>query len=357
MDNLKKQIEKISSLLKDGMMEPDFFEIVRLIELAAPNASKVGHSRNPNKEVIRFAQTPYLHFPETDLDSIGMDPSGNKAQLRVFFFGMCGINGPFPLSFTEMVFQQSYNQYDHTLRRFLDLFNHRFLAFFYRAWKERDEIASYDMKRESLPFEVVSGIAGIPELLKQGIMDSTGNARLLLASSFASFKRSRDGMEKMLSRFVGLPLSVEDFVAETYHIPRNLLCQFGKHDTTALGVNMQVGRRFVSTTKKINIHFGPLDFKEYASMLPGQKTFTHICAMISTYMDSPLDYDFVFGIRTASLPKSNFSGRIALGQSIWLGKVRKPQVSVRINSSKLFEELHNHTQNQAFKQPDYKKEA
>ena len=57
-------------------------------------------------------------------------------RLQVRLFGLLGPNGPLPLHLTEYARERLRHAGDPTLSRFLDLFHHRFLALFYRAWAQ-----------------------------------------------------------------------------------------------------------------------------------------------------------------------------------------------------------------------------
>ena len=51
-------------------------------------------------------------------------------------FGLFGPNGPLPIHLTEYARERLQHGGDATLCRFLDVFHHRFLALFYKAWAQ-----------------------------------------------------------------------------------------------------------------------------------------------------------------------------------------------------------------------------
>ncbi|MGV8763016.1 type VI secretion system baseplate subunit TssG, partial [Pseudomonas aeruginosa] len=57
-------------------------------------------------------------------------------RLDQFFFGLTGPNGPLPLHLTEYARERQRNVNDATFKRFMDVFHHRLLTLFYRAWAE-----------------------------------------------------------------------------------------------------------------------------------------------------------------------------------------------------------------------------
>lgn len=68
--------------------------------------------------------------------------------MEVRFFGMLGPNGPLPLHLTEYARSRSIHAGDQTLVRFLDIFHHRFMALFYRAWAQAQPTVSLDRPGE-----------------------------------------------------------------------------------------------------------------------------------------------------------------------------------------------------------------
>ena len=65
-------------------------------------------------------------------------------RLQVRLFGLLGPNGPMPLHITEYVRERLRNAGDPTLSKFLDIFHHRFISLFYRAWAQAQPFVNHD---------------------------------------------------------------------------------------------------------------------------------------------------------------------------------------------------------------------
>ena len=71
--------------------------------------------------------------------SLASDRSGHRSLAAA-----SAHHGPLPLHITEYAHERLLNANDSTVARFFDLFHHRFLAFFYRAWAQAQPHVSRD---------------------------------------------------------------------------------------------------------------------------------------------------------------------------------------------------------------------
>ena len=89
------------------------------------STSRCGSDRIPD---LSFAPAPLASFERRD--------GGGRRGCRCGCSACSGPNGPLPLHLTEYARERLRHAGDPTLSRFLDLFHHRFLALFYRAWAQ-----------------------------------------------------------------------------------------------------------------------------------------------------------------------------------------------------------------------------
>ncbi len=339
---LKKFIKQISHDIAYGKSEPSFFEIVRRFEQLDESLPKFGYANLPSQEALRFGQEPFLKFPNSDVASI-VERNGNASALMfVYFFGLLGSNGPMPLAFTSFVFQRSHNHYDYTWQRFLDIINHRFLTYFYRAWAQNEASVSLDRAEKGLFDYIVRGLAGLPKALLDGLSAEQNKAVLGAVSAFKPISKSKDGLETLLENYLDRPVRVKDMVLNSYKIPERYLAKLGHKDTSTLGVNLQLGKRFYSLSKKIEIEIGPIDLKEYLMFLPGSELFDSLCYLISSYCSSVIYFDFVISIKSDSINDNKLGNcNVEIGHNLWIGDHPKENPVVRLEASRIFTESRN----------------
>ena len=73
---------------------------------------------------------------------------GAPPRLQVRLFGLFGPNGPLPLHLTEYARERLRLAGDPTFARFCDIFHHRFLALFYRAWAQAQPHVNRDRPKD-----------------------------------------------------------------------------------------------------------------------------------------------------------------------------------------------------------------
>lgn len=112
----------------------DFYAALRQLECAFPHLPRIGQAARSADEAVRFGQQPSLAFEPAILAAL---KPGNTPKLLLNFFGLMGANGPLPIHLTEYVRDRQRNRNDPTPAAFFDVFHHRMISLFYRAWASR----------------------------------------------------------------------------------------------------------------------------------------------------------------------------------------------------------------------------
>lgn len=343
MEDVGKLVKQASRRLRNGTGAPDFFELVRRIEHGRPDFPRLGKAARPTQENVRFGQTPYLHFPPTEIAEIRQGNGNVEALIMTYFFGLLGVNGPMPLEFTDYVFQRSHNYYDQTWRRFLDIINHRFLTLFYRAWAENEQAVSFDRKNDDKITDIIRNLAGTPS-------DMFGEDRAFpyltanYVNHFGRLVKSRDSLEEILHSVLKTELKIKDFVVSSYDIPKDVRCRLGNRENSVLGKNVQLGRTYMSATREFEIEVGPLSFAESNKWMPGKKGFDLINRIVTAYLDRPLEYSLTFIVIGKTVPKVVFGGAdegVRLGQGFLIGRPKDDEnIKITIRASRIYSKHH-----------------
>jgi predicted component of type VI protein secretion system len=95
---------------------------------------------------LRFRTAVSFAFPTSDLAAFALDPEQQgRATLRVKFMGVAtpASFGSLPTPYAEDVAMADRDRLP-ALHEFLDLFNHRFIALFYRAWQKHRAAVTFE---------------------------------------------------------------------------------------------------------------------------------------------------------------------------------------------------------------------
>src|SRR6476660_3965137 len=117
----------------------EFFQAVRILEKLFPDKLAVGGDALPHQEVVRFRSRVSMDFPSSEIHDI--TPVENEmtgeTRLDLFenFMAMAGVSGVLPMHYTEVLFSR-FRYRDTALWSFLDIFTHRAVSLFYRAWEK-----------------------------------------------------------------------------------------------------------------------------------------------------------------------------------------------------------------------------
>ena len=116
----------------------------------------------PAQDAVRLAQEPSVEFAPATL--AGWEPASRTAppaRLLVHFFGLFGPDGALPLHLTEYARDRRRNHRDPTFQRFADIFHHRALSLFYRAWANSRPTVSFDRPEEDRFALYVGALIGL----------------------------------------------------------------------------------------------------------------------------------------------------------------------------------------------------
>ena len=230
--------------LQEKPYEFDFYWAMRLLECIHPESPRIGESVRPADESVRFGQEASTSFAPSSISAFTPREDGRKPRIEVLLFGLFGPNGPLPLHLTEYAKDRLHNADDPTFSRFVDLFHHRMLSLFYRAWANAQPAVNFDRPEEDR-FETYLGATcglGMPSLKGRDAMPDL--AKLHFAGWFSCQTRNADGLEAIVADFFKLPVNVEQFVGNWMELPVDGLCRLGEsRDTGTLGTTAIIGER------------------------------------------------------------------------------------------------------------------
>lgn len=303
----------------------DFFQALRLIENHYRQLPRLGTARRPADEPVRLGQTADLSFAPSSLHAVAPATSVSKARIEVRFFGLFGPNGPLPYHLTEYARQRQLHHGDTTFARFADMFHHRLLLLFYRAWAQAQPVVGLDRPGEDRFADYVGSLVGIgePALLSRDA--APDHAKLYFSGHLSNQARNADGLASILSGFLRRPVRVEQFVGCWLELPRSEQTRIRASNSkrraagTALGGGAVLGQMVWDRQHQFRIHVGPLDYDVFEELLPDGKALPALVALVNHYIGDELGWDLQLDLFQGQVKPTRLGQHGRLGWTSWLG--------------------------------------
>jgi type VI secretion system protein ImpH len=301
----------------------DFFQAVRLLERSQPDRAVVGRGGPPAREIVRFLAHLSLSFPASSVARLeAPESAGLPPAMAVNFLGLTGPSGVLPHVYTELLIART-RQGDRTLAAFLDLFNHRLISLFYRAWEKHHFLVACERGGDEPLARYLFDLIGLgsPSLRNRGAFPD----RALLPYSGFLARRHRPAvvLEALLQDYFGLPVEVEQFVGRWLELEpgdRSTMGATGRHNE--LGASLVLGARVWDAQGKIRLRIGPLSFDRFLALQPDGPDFLPLADLVRLYLDPEFEFDLQLVLEAGDVPACRLASRgdvgARLGRYAWL---------------------------------------
>jgi type VI secretion system protein ImpH len=325
----------LRELLADEPFRTHFFQAVRLLARSDPEHNSVGRFVQPATEVVRFAARASMEFPASEVHTLDWKAPGPPI-MTVNFMGLTGPTGILPLVYTELVMERMRSK-DHALREMLDIFNHRMISLFYRAWEKNRFPVGYerdgsDVVSAGLRHLVGLGTSGLQD--RQDISDGT----LIYYSGLLSQRpRSAAGLQQLLADYFEVPVEVQQFCGAWYKLERSSQTCLDERPSPAscLGGGAVVGDEMWDLHAGVRIRLGPLELSRYLEFLPGGEGHRALRSLVRFYANDEFAFDVQLVLKRDETPGCKLgesgAGGPRLGWVTWVNNTalrRDPEDTV-----------------------------
>lgn len=323
----------------------DFFQVVRLLEQiachrgAGHRAVPVGHDHDPATEVVRFRTLLSRSFPPADV--VDLTPAdnddGGPSQLLVAFMGLAGPAGVLPESYLDLL-QQRVREKDFALRDFFDLFNHRTISLFYRAWEKYRlrfdfERARRDGREEDAFTRILESFIGVGSARQAGRLAMPDSRLLRYVGHFAHFPRSAVVLQAIIADHFKVLAEVRQCIGRWLELEPDQCSRLPSADLpngrfNRLGEDAVIGSRVWDRQSKFRIRLGPMRYATFHRFLPrddaGEAGWLAVLQSFArSYAGLERDFDVQLVLAAAEVPALRLSQGATtdprLGWNTWLG--------------------------------------
>ena len=313
-----------------------FFQAVRMIELWLTR-NGVPHDRALT-DYIRFTNRISLGFPASDIEAIqphpqNVDPSErgllealHRGELKYVsltptFMGLLGGNGALPGHYTERIAAHQTYEKDEGPRAFIDTFSNRSLALFYEAWRKYRLELQYETGGKDRFLPLLLSLSGLGHGSLHNRLGKDGDGVLDESMGhFAAALRQRPAsaayMQRVLSEYFAVPLTIEQFVGCWYDVPREHQTVIGSTNAI-LGAAAMVGERVWQRDLRLRLRIGPLDRADFEQFLPGAKAANALQKMLTMFTSVCLEYEVQLVLRAADVEGASLVSNRTGGRLGW----------------------------------------
>ena len=305
----------------------DFFAVLRQVESLHPHWPRFGEALRPSQEALRLGQDAELDFAPAAIESF--EPGASAApRLGVRFFGLLGPQGPMPLHLTEYTRERLRLRGDPTLARFLDMFHHRLLALFYRAWAQSQPAVHRDRPDDDRFAAWLGASFGFDDS-PASRNNIPPEAQLFQAGLLGARSRHPEGLAKLLSQFFGVRARIEQHVAQWLALADEDRSRLGfarnrperiRAPAALLGKTATSGHKLRDRQYKFRVALGPLTLPQYLGFLPGGAAWRALRDWVRQYAGLDLRWDVQLILARDEVPEPRAGRHVQLGLGAWLGR-------------------------------------
>jgi type VI secretion system protein ImpH len=313
----------------------DLLQAVRLLERVLRPSARAGPA--PDRDVVRYRALAALSFPAGAVSHIvlpnGTPGNGASAlpELVVACLGLTGPQGVLPHHYTALLLERIRAR-DFSLRDFLDLFNHRLVALFVRAWQKYRLTFAFERARldpqggEDLATRALFALVGLGTAGLRGRLRVDDQALLYYSGHFAHQPRNALALEQLLADYFAVPLSVQQLQGQWLYLrPGDQTAlpsaeePLGRNNQLGLGV--VVGERVWDVQSKFRLRVGPLTYAQFRRLMPNGDGLRPLCEMTRLFAGPELDFEVQAVLKPQEVPRCRLrtagSERPHLGWNTW----------------------------------------
>lgn len=306
--------------LEDQAPGMAFVQLVRLLTRVRPDRSPLGGWADPAHEAVRLAVPASLTFPPSEVAALRVPEDPNApVEVDVRFFGLTGPQGVLPHVYTVHALTRSRAR-DTAFRDFLDLFHHRALSLFYRAWEYHRPAVAAERGDEDRLLHHLEDVAGLGTA---GVRRASGD----LADSLAYYSgllalRTRPalGLSQLIGDYFDVPVTAQQFVGEWRPVLDGGQVALGDDGPDGRLGSAVIGTAVYDAHARVRLHIGPLTRAQFDALLPGGQDHGRLCELARLYADDQVGVDARLQLRKEDAPQATLgsAGTPRLGFGTWL---------------------------------------
>lgn len=293
----------------------DFFAVLRRLERSFPERGRIADVAARRDEYVALGEPPFLDFPASTIAQADRDGQG-RLRLLVKFLGLLGPQGALPLTTTEESYHWSL-VHDDAFPRFLDIFNHRFLQLFYRAWADSRPVAQHDrpdLDRFAAYVGSVIGLGSGPFHDRDSVPDAE---KLAHAGLIGAQAKSASRLRSFLAGLFDAEVEIEQFCGTRLVFDPQDRTRIGRSHC-ALGGGALLGASVYSVEDKFRVCIVARDLAQFGRFLPNGDRCEPLADAVFFVLGEQFEWDVELALPVGEVEPIRLGRSGHLGWTSWM---------------------------------------
>jgi type VI secretion system protein ImpH len=307
----------------DLSAKPEEMDANALLRALERGGRRFGAPGRPDAEPARLGQEPRLAFAARDV--AGFRPANGRAPAKATLrsVGLLGPEGPMPLHIIRWTLDRLSQRWhaagpgeavaDTTFADFVDMLQHRLIAFHHRAWADCRPEVQAERPGGGRVGALVAALAGL------GLPAAAPPDAQALRRHAAAIGWQVEGPERLtrvLADLLGAPATLREFAPEWLAAPAEAQTRLGRRHA-ALGAGAALGPRSFQRQTRVELRLGPLRRDAFEALLPGGQRLEAVRRTARRLLGAGLRADLRLLLAAPDVPPARL-GEARLGRLAWL---------------------------------------
>jgi type VI secretion system protein ImpH len=300
----------------------EFFQAVTLLQRLSGGLQPVGGFSHPEEEAVHFLVNSRLGFPASQIQSLDFREDA-PPEMMVNFMGLTGPSGALPYTYSELILERIRAK-DNGLAAFFDIFNHRAISLFYRAWQRSRFPVTYSAGPRDLFTRYLLDLIGLGTEGLRDRQEIEDEALLHYASLVAMQARSATALEQIIEDYFEVPVEIQQFTGAWYGLDNATQCAMTDMDSPSrqIGGGAVVGDAVWDRQARVRIRLGPLSLERYCDFLPEASGYTALRSLTRFFSNQSLEFEVQLVLDRTQAPGTELdfaaTNAVRLGWVSWL---------------------------------------
>lgn len=286
--------------LGDRLPYLNFYRFCQLLEQSQPDQPVIGSTWQVRQEPVRFRPHPGMGFPAAELK--GLEPAAHPypaPAVRVTFMGLYGVESPLPTAYIDDIAQR--REGSEATADFLDIFNHRLIAQYYRIWRKYSYPATFSAGGTDKTSQYLLGLAGLGITGCAENIATPASRFLALLPVMLLPGRTAEGLTSLVN------LLAPDTRAQVWHhdkrrVPLKKTLQMSVRQPISLKGRPVMGEFATDVNSRVLLRLHTGNPSDVQGWLPGGELHSDLMSLLHVYLGGRLDVRLQLCVSRSLLP-------------------------------------------------------